>query len=440
MDRPGIDGVLRRHASWDGHVLAFAGGPAAGDGATPYLLLADVQVEGGVPVLDGEKHDIPVSVLLWPVEQLLVRHFSLPLANPRLLDADILTQELCEQAGDTASDHWLAWHAGNDGTGVEGLVFGLPQRLREAIAALPAWRDCAVIAPDAWVRLAAWPEAIEPEAACVAVLDEDREGLFVGVRGPAAWRGMRRINRTPWRSDGDMAEDALRTLTAMGWRAEIGGLTGRLSEGLLQRLSERPLRWHGRQEDGARLPDRHQANLDAASLHQRIDLNFRHGAWRKPGDISAALRRWRHTLVFLGVVVIAALAGGIWQMISLERQADVYRGEITAAFHRGLPDEKVMLDPLAQLRMAARGGIAEAGSDDFMRRLSVLAKVKQSLAGWHIREIDYGDDGMRLFGVAGDFAIVNRVRDALADGGARDVRIEDTEARDKQVSFRIRWP
>jgi hypothetical protein len=439
MDRAGIDEPARRHASWDGHTLAFAGGASSGDGATRYLLLADVQTEGGAPVLDDQHHDIPVSVLLWPTEHLLTRHFSLPLAHPRLLDADILTQELCEQAGDAASDYWPVWQAGDGDDGVEGVVFGLPQRAKETLASQPGWQGCEAIVPDAWVRLSAWPDPAGSPTSTAAVLDEDREGLFVGVRGPAGWRGMRRINRAPWKADADLVEDVLRTLGAMGWQAGTDGSTGRLSAGLLRRMSGPLQPWHGREEAEYGLPDRHQANLEAAASHRRIDVNFRHGRWRKPTAMGASLRRWRHTLVLLGVVVIAAFAGGIWSMVSLQRQADAYRHDIVSAFHRGLPGQTVMLDPLAQLRMAARGNIGDSGNDDFMRRLSQVAKAKASLPDWRIREIDDDDDGMRLFGVAGDFAMVNRIRDALAAGGAREVRIEDTEAQGKQVSFRMVW-
>lgn len=425
---------LRWVVNWDGSALAYAGfadgqlRPASG------FSLVDVPVADGAPVPEGVENNIPAEMLLWPVEQLLVRPFELPLKSPNLLDHEILMQEAEEQAGDDAGDYWFAWHASVCANGVRGMLFGLPESVRQALQARPDWQHCAAVTPDAWVRLTA---RVTADFDAVAVMDEDSEGMFVGLYDGGSWLGMRRINKTAWKTDVDLLDDAIRSLQAMGM-SDKTSMTGRLSESLTGMLNGRDVAWRGETGADDMLPGRQEANLDAAARVPRDgELNFRHGSWRKRE--SGQLYRWRHTFVLAAVVVTAMIVGGLWQIHSLGARADAYRDEIEAAFHQGLPAEKVMLDPLGQLRMAAGRAASPKSGNDFLRQLALVAKAKQSVSGWDVREIGYDDEGVKLFGMAADFAMVNRIRDALASAGAGDVHVEDTEAEGKQVRFRMRW-
>ncbi len=387
-----------------------------------------------VPSWDVFTDQPPPDMLIWPVERLLSRPFSLSITHPRLLDMDLLRQELAGQAGIEPGEWWPSWQAGVVEGGVAGLVFGMPATVQADLAADAIWQTCRFVGVDAWLRL----EDLAPEDRTedFAVFDADKAGVFAGVYRGGAWRGMRRLNLIPGHACEAMAEDAMRSVCAMGFDPEAMPVYGRLDATWYAWLAS-DANWRGEVPES--LPDRATATYLAA-LHAGTDpgLNCRHGAWAVSGNWQKSLQQWRRTAVLAVVLLLMVLGGNLYRVHLLRaEQADIQAG-IEDAFHRGLPHETVMLDPLAQLRKAAGGG-SVSGAWFFLRQLQAVGRLKRKIKGLHVSSIQYAGKYMRLSGSVPDLASVNRVRDVLASILGRQVNVEDTELADKQVRFRIKW-
>ncbi len=415
-------------ASWDGRSLGLG---KIEDGA-----LTGLEVVEAADGIGSVETDVSggIDCLLWPLELAFLGHFSLPLAHPRLLDAAILGQEMAEQTGEDATDWWLAWEAEHSDTGVDGLLAALPRRDKDALTADPKWDTCPFVGIDACSRLSA---LYAGDVKTCAVLDTDSEGWFVGVVCDGIWQGMRRLNHTDTRSLEDVAEDMCRTMASMGFDAASQPACGRLDEAMASHLLSRLTDWRG--ETLLKLPGRHEANIGAALLAQTRGPNFRRGEWTVARGWQRQLYPLRRAGILAVCLVALLLAGDAWSVMRLKHRVSALRDGIEAAFHRGLPAEKVMVDPLAQLRAAAgvRGSGIQAGV--ILNRLQALAEAKTAGADFRIVQLSYTGSDMVLQGETGSFKAVERVRDTLAAHAIGDVHIEDTVMEGKRVRFRIRW-
>jgi len=402
--------------------------PKAGDGLLPEL------PDGYV-----------VSHMLLPVELLLSRSFSLPLSHPKFIDEDILGQELNERTGEEADNWLLAWQAAKTEHAVAGLVFGLPESLRTEIDNDERWQPN-TIGVDAWERLQMrlhYGDTNDAAGDPVAVFDADSEGVFFGVWEQAddkaatgVWRGMRRLNQAQGLSHEEMATQIKRSLLAMGWH-EDGMAIGRLGLSLFAALGLE--QWHGDTvEDGSEqseLVARHAANL---TLSADCGLNFRHGRWTAQSDYGW-LRPWRRAMALAATIMLVWVLGSAWQIHLMDVQAEQYRQRITDAFHKGLPDEPVMIDAIAQLRRAASGGVAGTGSaGDWLRQLAAINRVHKKTP-WRLQELSMSDGAIKMSGKADDLESLNKIRQALQLETAKDVTLADTDLSGQQVSFRIHW-
>lgn len=412
---------------------------ASWDGASLMCRCQDGQVidavansdESVVPELPEEVAS--VERCFWPIEKLLVRTFSMPLSDPKLLDGAILAQELSDLSGEEASAFWLAWHAGKTEEGVSGIVFGLPQSVRQAMSGEPAWQTCPQLLVDAWERLTFLAGDLET----CAVIDEDENGLFIGYLREGVWRGVRRMNRelseTSRLGDEELAEQARYSWQAMGLEPSEP-VVGRVGKALGDMLKQDDMDWQAEVVDA--LPDRQQANL-AVELVSSPILNFRHGKWAiKKGW--QGLRVWKRPLLLAAGLMLIWSAVTITSIYSMSRQADEYRTAVETAFHRGLPNETVMLDPLAQLRKAGGSSGQSESSQQFLEQLQHISGLYQD-SSWEMNELDFRDGEMKMSGVVKDIDSLNRMKDQLQQKSGRSVVITDTDLSGEKVSFRMKW-
>jgi len=393
-----------------------------------------------------------VSRLLLPAEQLLCRAFALPLQQTRLIDREILAQELEEHSAETPDAWWLAWQAGRTEQGVAGLMFGLPEAIRMQIETHEGWRQVRHVGVDVRERLQALLSANTPalaDAGTLAVLDADAQGVCFGVWSPADddtgdgfWLGMRRLNRSSTdvvqpeneSIDSELTENIRRSLQAMGWNPENGTALGRLPADLLAALKFAS--WQGEIVEWADLPGRNEANL---AINTEPGLNFRHTSWRA-GSSLGNFKPWRRALALAALLAVIWVGGMMWQNHRLAGQLAASQQRIVAAFHKGLPLERVMIDPLAQLRKAA-GGQGGKGSHDaaiWLRQMDVISKVHQQMK-WKIKTLSFQDGVMSMSGVASDLQTLNRIRAALQKESGKQVTLKDTDLSGNQVTFRMAW-
>lgn len=383
--------------------------------------------------------------VILPLESLLVRRFELPLKHPRLLDHEILGQEIDEMTGEEPQDWWLVWQAatkpGDDEkpAGVSGMMFGMPVRWKRELDALDGGSLKEVVA-DAWIRLGRHLPADAQQFEALAVFDADADGLFFGVWQPLAdggcWRGMRRLNRQAMDDDA-LAEDCLRSLRAMGW--DHGPAIGLLDSNWKESLIRAGLgNWQGHVAEQA-LSGRHQctaATLTDDGADRAAGLNFRSGRWA-PAVNLPQIGPWKRSLALAAALLLLWCGATLYRAHQLEHRAEEYRSQIEAAFHQGLPDEPVIVDALAQLRRAAGAG-AGAAAGEWMRQLGALNRV-YAKAPWTVRELEWRDGSMSLAGQAKSLEVLNGIRASLQQESGREVNIIDTDLSGSEVSFRMSW-
>jgi len=432
--RVSFDGTDWLATDMDGNGFALSTG---GEGVLPDMALPELP------------DAVAVSELLLPAEYLLIRSFSLPLAQTRFIDQEILSQELEEHSSEQSEDWWLAWQAEAFSHGVAGMMFGLPETVRTRIDAHDGWRQTNYIGVDIWARLNAGLEvsqiAKQFEGA-VAVLDADVSGICFGVwsdgdgsqTADGFWHGMRRLNWGGTLSEHqctELAENILRSLQAMGWENDSNMAVGRLPVVLKKALNLSS--WQGESAELSELPGRNEANLavDAAS-----GLNFRHGRWRAESPLGN-LKPWRRTLAMAAALVVIWTIGIMWQNHRLNVQLKEAQQRIVTAFHTGLPNEAVMIDAMAQLRKAAGGrSIGASGHDATMwlRQIAAVHRVYQQTP-WKIRELSFRDGMMTMSGGATDLQTMNRIRAALQKQTGKKVKLLDTDLSGNRVKFRMTW-
>ncbi len=444
-DQSPLDQIIPEHAPVREPVRETDG--ATDDTAQTEALQEPVDSDAEQNILPLLPDDHQAETLWLPAELMLSRTFALPFAHPRFIDQEILAQDLEERSCEQAEQWWLAWQGARSDAGVAGLMFGLPDQLRQQIDADPDWRSARFIGVDLWGRLNGQLEAVREELTqldsgnTIALFDADEQGICMGCWRPGTesdgyWSGMRRLN-----FDGpleqqisELSGDILQSLAAMGWVRESDPAFGRLPATLCAALSFE--QWQGQRIDEDALVSRHEANLD---LNSEGALNFRHGIWRTESRL-IDLRPWRRTLLLAGALTLVWMGGMFWQNHHLKQQIQAEQQHMVSAFHEGLPKQKVMIDPLAQLRKAAgvQGERGSSGSGEWLRHLAAIAAVYRKTP-WTIRKLSFQNGEMSMSGRVGDLQHLNRIRDALQKQSGSEVKLIDTDLSGKQVSFRMAW-
>lgn len=374
--------------------------------------------------------DLPIEDVLLgrvylPMESLLVRYIRLPLKQVNMVDKEILFQELADSSDVDAEQWWLTWRLNTCEHGVAGMLFALPEALRESMQAHEQWSQAKEVLVDGYERLQAY---VQEGLACL-IIDQDDEGMFFGVYDGQAWRGMRRLN-------GDVEVCWLQLLhssVAMGFDIQNGVVCGQVDDVLLAKINEANMTWQGELLDTQRT--RHEANLNLSQSNEKSVLNLRHGQWALRREWGH-LRMWKRSAILASLLLLAWIVGSVVHLQRMDNQIDMYEQQIEAAFHQGLPNEPVMLDALAQLRQAAGGhGI---GDTTFLSSLQAVSQVYQTQA-WQLKTLELRDGEMHMTGEVKDIKSLNQIQVSLQKVLQKKVSIADTNISGEKVSFRMHW-
>jgi len=368
------------------------------------------------------------AMALWPLESMLVRHLSLPLQAVNLLDADLLLQELADRVGIDPDAWWLCWDFAVMDDGIGGLVFGIPEALRQQMADADDWQHLTLLGVDGWHRLQAYSKDD------CAILDQDSEGLFLGVFLAGCWQGMRRINGV---INGDMWLQITASLQAMGFEPTTHHLHGSIDATTLAHIQAMDWSWQG--DILTESIPRYHANLRAVMHHEshiQHAPNFRRGRWAARGSWQS-LRPWLRSGVLAAGVLMLLFIAQLMDISALEQQQDDAESRIIAAFHRGLPDETVILDPLAQLRQAATQQGTTAATSYLLTDLQGISRSYQQQP-WQMKSLNLQRGKMQLASKTDDVKSLNQLQATLAKEIAHPVRIVDTNL-GKQIAFRLEW-
>jgi len=419
--------------SWDGQLIAWKDQ----ENAVHHHTYDDLCFSS-VPDLPFQ--DMQMEHLYLPMEWLLVRHVSLPLTQPNMVDAEMLFQELADSSDIDANDWWLTWRLQTCEEGIAGMVFGLPESLRASMQDNEQWSKTKEVLVDGYERLQIHlNDVLEQDMnmsehgnkACL-LLDQDAEGVFFGVYDGHVWRGMRRLN-------GDINDDLWLQLmcssAAMGFNPQFYSVCGRANEHVITLLNNENIAWQGAVENS--IQTRHELNFSMFSedVMKKTALNLRHSSWL-PAQGWGYWRRWKRSVFLSFAILLLWLLGMLYQIYEIDQQSDKYSQRIEAAFHQGLPNEPVMLDALAQLRQAAGGGTTR--NETFLSSLFAVQKI-YVIEPWQLSILELRDGEMYMAGEVKDIKTLNQMQQRLKRALQKDVRIVDTNMNGEKVNFRMRW-
>ncbi|MDQ6992718.1 MAG: type II secretion system protein GspL [Mariprofundus sp.] len=405
----------------------------------------------GMPLLVQDEQWLPelpegysCEKLLLPGEYLLARAFMLPLGNPRLLDEGILGQELDDRAGVEPDEWWLVWQAERvqheHAVEVGGMVFGMPEQWKQTIEHAVGWQHVTQICVDGWSRLQAlartWVES-SSDAHNRVVLASDQQGLFFGLWQDGVCKGLRRINRHAITVH-QLAEEVRFSLLAMGGEASLSyPAIGLLDDALCAQLALTD--WQGTVEALDHLPLRHSANVASVGMHDlSTDLNFRHGRWASASHF-AWIKPWQRSMAFAALLLLLWVMGLVYQNASLSDQNAHYQQQMIDSFHKGLPQEKVMLDPLAQLQQAAGGGASSSEATMHLLQQIAAINVVYKKTAWEMRSLTWKEGKINISGKASTLQLLNTIRQQLQQQTGAKVTLVDTDLSGDKVIFRMQW-
>jgi len=403
--------------------------------------IAPVMLDDDTRLPNIEQTSQTIGYIYLPLESLLVRTFNFPLKHPRFLDANMLAQELADSAGIEPDDWWLTWHASsNHDGGISGIVFGLPKSLKHAMQQNPPWQHAPFLLIDGWQRLNYCLRQHDIDD--TAIVDADSQGLFLGYYKQGVWRGIRRLNIATGSDINDpqvceqLCHEAELSLQAMGFDATQLKLVGRISltmknTDLFADSEQLQVEEH--------LEQRHVVNLKLPLPEKNTPhtLNIRHGKWAAKSHNNIPKTWWRP-------ITLSIMASMIWlgtlsiENYQLRQQLDEMNHEIIQAFHRGLPQQTVIIDAMAQLRQAAHEGDASSNNHHVTTQLNIISAVFKKHP-WHMQELRINNNEVVLSGQVNSLDTLNDISNALQEKLGQKVKITDTDLKGNEVTFRMRW-
>ncbi|MDQ6991745.1 MAG: hypothetical protein Q9M11_08455 [Mariprofundaceae bacterium] len=381
--------------------------------------------DNGLPELADEA--IHLAHVYLPIEEMLSRAVQFPFSSPDLVDADMLFQMLNDDVDAKIDDWWLAWHLEPCQDGVAGMVFGMPESWRQSMQHNENWSDAKIIGVDAYERLHVHAE----QGIAAVIISQDEDGLFFGFFDGQAWRGMRRLNVSTWQQSEQFQLE--KSLQAMGFEAQQHAVVGIASETMWQYLHDQT--WQTEGKVWKNLPTRHEANLalDDTSIST---LNFRHGHWSAK-QVWQRWSFWQRSVTLMLATLMIWFAGTWYQLNQLDTALKNQQARIVAAFHQGLPQATVMLDPLAQLKQAT-GGESTQVNHLFLSDLEQVGSVYQQQP-WQLNALSLREGQMNMTGTVPSLKQLNNIQQALQQKLKQEVRIVDTQMAKNHVSFRMTW-
>lgn len=424
-------------ANWDGQSLALCESQKAA--SSTVFIRSEHDDMDLCELMTTDDVTVPLSYLLFPLEQLLVRQVSFDLPHVKLVDQAILGNEIAESCDEDASQWWLSAMLAKREERITGVLLALADASRDALTQHPVWQSCRYVLPDVWVRLL----ALLPQGyiQTIALLDEDEAGLCLGIFDAQGCLALRRINHVSWRDTEMLAQEIQRSLHAMHAQTNIP-LLGTCGTTLHQALASL---FTDCQVQASPVLTRAQANIQALQHALRAEktqlsvANLRHGTWSSQQGIQVNWRQWRvvASLVIMAFVVLCV--GQRLQVQQLKAHNHQIEQAIEMHFRAALPDRPQNYEPLAQLRQAA-GQVRDVDAWYFLEQLQAIASTLKQWPDVKITTIQLKNNHMFLAAEVKDFASVTRVQETLSQALGVTVHVDDTELNaQKRVRFRMKW-
>ncbi|WEF32370.1 type II secretion system protein GspL [Pseudoduganella chitinolytica] len=115
---------------------------------------------------------------------------------------------------------------------------------------------------------------------------------------------------------------------------------------------------------------------------QAVQLDLASGLGAASGARAREWRRWRWPLRLALLAVLVNIVGLNVEWLRMKREADAVRQSMTQIFRAAYPNEKVILDPAAQMRKniaRAKAASGEMAGDEFTALAAALGEALQAL-------------------------------------------------------------
>ncbi|WUR12912.1 type II secretion system protein GspL [[Empedobacter] haloabium] len=115
---------------------------------------------------------------------------------------------------------------------------------------------------------------------------------------------------------------------------------------------------------------------------QAVQLDLAAGLGAASGARAREWRRWRWPAYIALLAVLVNIAGLNIEWLRMQREADAVRQSMTQIFRAAYPNEKVILDPAAQMRKniaSAKAASGEMAADEFTALAAALGEALQIL-------------------------------------------------------------
>lgn len=115
---------------------------------------------------------------------------------------------------------------------------------------------------------------------------------------------------------------------------------------------------------------------------QAVQLDLASGLGAASGARAREWRRWRWPLRLALLAVVVNIVGLNVEWLRMKREADAVRQSMTQIFRAAYPNEKVILDPAAQMRKniaRAKAASGEMAGDEFTALAAALGEALQAL-------------------------------------------------------------
>ncbi|AVR98880.1 type II secretion system protein GspL [Pseudoduganella armeniaca] len=164
---------------------------------------------------------------------------------------------------------------------------------------------------------------------------------------------------------------------------------------------------------------------------QAVQLDLAAGLGAASGARAREWRRWRWPAYIALLAVLVNIAGLNIEWLRMRREADAVRQSMTQIFRAAYPNEKVILDPAAQMRKniaSAKAASGEMAADEFTALAAALGEALQVLPRRDvIAGLEYRDRALtvRLKPNSADAAALAQVQAQLAP---RKLSLKETGA------------
>ena len=183
-------------------------------------------------------------------------------------------------------------------------------------------------------------------------------------------------------------------------------------------------------------PCEHRLALYASGLDTSVRVNLLQGEYSPRQSFDKSWKPWRVTAALAACICLVLFAGKFLELRQLQKQEAALDEQITAAFEKALPGER-MQRPRRQVQ-AALESIGAGNSDGFTSRMAQIAASLSTQPQTQLRSIGYRNGRFDLDLNTDDVPTLDALKSELDDRGTLNLTVQSANREDNSVRSRVR--